>query len=55
MSKEMNRREFIKASAATGAVLMSGNLSSAIAQELKPIQLLPPQIEGVGPYAGVEG
>jgi len=27
MSKKMNRREFIKASAATGAVLMSGNLS----------------------------
>ena len=40
MSKEMNRREFMKASAATGAVLMTGTLSSAIAQELKPIQLL---------------
>jgi hypothetical protein len=31
MLKEMNRREFIRTSAATGAVLMSGNLSSALA------------------------
>jgi nitroreductase len=47
MLKEMNRREFIKASAATGAVLMTGSLSPALAEELKPIQLLKPQ-EGSG-------
>ena len=47
MSKEMNRREFMKASAATGAVLMTGSLSPALAEELKPIQLLKPQ-EGSG-------
>lgn len=45
MLKEMNRREFIRTSAATGAVLMTGNLSLAIAQELKPIQLLKPQLD----------
>ena len=45
MLKEMNRREFIRTSAATGAVLMSGNLSSVLAQELKPIQLLKPQLD----------
>ena len=43
----------MKASAATGAVLMTGTLSSAIAQELKPIQLLPPQIEGGRPLMQV--
>lgn len=53
MLKEMNRREFIKASAATGTVLMTGDLRSAIAQELKPIQLLKPQIEGGRPLMQV--
>jgi len=53
MLKEMNRREFMKASAATGAVIMTGNLRSAIAQELKPIQLLKPQIEGGRPLMQV--
>ena len=53
MSKEMNRREFMKASAATGAVLMTGTLSSAIAQELKPIQLLAPQLNGGRPLMQV--
>ena len=43
----------MKASAATGAVLMTGTLSSAIGQELKPIQLLPPQIEGGRPLMQV--
>jgi len=43
----------MKTSAATGAVLMTGTLSSAIAQELKPIQLLPPQIEGGRPLMQV--
>ncbi len=45
MSEGMNRRQFIKASTAAGAVLMTGNLSSALAQELKPIQLLKPQLD----------
>jgi SagB-type dehydrogenase family enzyme len=45
MLKEMNRREFMRTSAATGAVLMTGNLSSALAQEFKPIQLLKPQLD----------
>jgi len=49
MEKEMSRREFMKASAATGAVLMSGNLSVTFAQELKPIQLLSPQVDGGRP------
>jgi nitroreductase len=47
MLKEINRREFMKASAAAGAVLMTGSLSSGLAEELKPIQLLKPQ-EGSG-------
>jgi len=45
MLNKMNRREFIRTSAATGAVLMTGNFSSALAQELKPIQLLKPQLD----------
>ena len=53
MSKEMNRREFMKASAATGAVLMTGSLSPAVAQELKPIQLLAPQLDGGRPLMQV--
>ena len=41
MEKNMNRREFVKASAAaTGAVLMAGNISLAFGEELKPIQLV---------------
>jgi nitroreductase len=53
MPKEMNRREFMKASAATGAVLMTGSLSSAFAKELKPIQLLAPQLDGGRPLMQV--
>ena len=53
MSKGMNRRDFMKASAATGAVLMTGNFASAVAQELKPIQLLPPQLNGGRPLMQV--
>jgi nitroreductase len=49
MSKGMNRREFMKASAATGAVLITRGLSPAFAQELKPIQLLAPQLDGGRP------
>jgi nitroreductase len=43
MGKKMSRREFLKASAATGAILsMTPNIS--LAQEPKPIQLSKPQI-----------
>lgn len=45
MLKEINRREFIRASTAASAVLVTGNLSSVLAQELKPIQLLKPQLD----------
>jgi predicted TIM-barrel fold metal-dependent hydrolase len=34
VSKDLNRREFLKASSATGAAFMSGNVSLAFAQEL---------------------
>lgn len=45
MEKNMNRREFVKASAAaTGAVLMAGNISLAFGEELKPIQLVKPEM-----------
>jgi hypothetical protein len=53
MSKEINRREFMKTSVATGGLLMTGSLSSAFAQELKPIQLLPPQLDGGRPLMQV--
>jgi nitroreductase len=43
----LDRREFIKVSAATGAVLMTGSLSPILAEELIPIQLVRPQ-EGSG-------
>jgi hypothetical protein len=43
MEKNLNRREFVKASAATGAVLMTGGFSLAFGQEVKPIQLLKPE------------
>jgi hypothetical protein len=43
MSKEMNRREFLKVTAATGAVITTGNTVSSFAQELQPIQLPKPQ------------
>jgi hypothetical protein len=42
MEKKMSRGDFMKASAAMAVVLVTGDLPSAIAQELKPIQLLPP-------------
>jgi len=45
MGKKMSRREFLKASAATGAILsMTPNIS--LAQQPKPIQLSKPQIGG---------
>lgn len=39
MSSEMNRREFMKASAATGAALVAAGVSAVSAQELKTIEL----------------
>jgi SagB-type dehydrogenase family enzyme len=53
MPKEINRREFLRASTATGAILVSGNLSAIFAQELKPIQLLSPQLDGGRPLMQV--
>lgn len=48
MEKKMNRREFLKVSAATGAILsMAPNISLAEAQ--KPIELLKPQIGSGNP------
>ena len=39
----MNRREFVRASAAaTGIALFAGSVSEALAEEPKPIQLLKP-------------
>ena len=43
MEKRINRREFLKASAATGAILsMAPKIT--LADEQKPIQLLKPQM-----------
>ena len=53
MFKGMNRREFLKASAATSIAMASKDITSVFAQELKPIQLLPPQIEGGRPLMQV--
>jgi len=39
MSNEMNRREFMKASAAAGAALMAAQATAVSAQEQKPIEL----------------
>ena len=49
MVREMNRREFVKVSAATGALLMAGSLPLVSAQEFKAIQLPKPQMEGGKP------
>ena len=49
MSKEMNRREFLKVTAATGAVITTGITRSSFAQEPQPIQLPKPQTEGGRP------
>jgi len=49
MSKEISRREFVKVSAATGSVLMTGSFSLAFAQGLESIQLPKPQTDGGKP------
>jgi len=48
MEKKMSRREFLKASAATGAILSMAP-SITLAEEQKPIQLLEPQSGGGSP------
>ena len=49
MEKKMDRREFLKVSAATGVVLsMAPNIASA--EEPKAIQLLKPQMGGGSPF-----
>ena len=53
MFKGMNRRDFLKVSAATSIAMASKDITSVFAQELKPIQLLPPQIEGGRPLMQV--
>jgi len=45
MLKGMNRREFIKVTAATGVVMTTGGTVLSLAQELQPIQLPKPQTE----------
>jgi len=49
MLKEMNRREFLKVTAATGAVMTTGGAVLSFAQELQPIQLPKPQTDGGRP------
>ncbi|MGD0624926.1 MAG: SagB/ThcOx family dehydrogenase [Thermodesulfobacteriota bacterium] len=49
MLKNVNRREFLKTTAATGAILIAGDLTSVFAEELKPIELPKPRVEGGKP------
>jgi len=53
MVKGMNRREFLKASTAASIAVASKDITSAFAQELKPIQLLSPQLDGGRPLMQV--
>ena len=48
MEKKMSRREFLKVSAATGAILSMAP-TITLAEEPKPIQLLTPQPGGGSP------
>jgi nitroreductase len=49
MPEKMNRREFLKVAAATGAAMTTGGAILSFAQEAKTIQLPPPQMEGGKP------
>jgi SagB-type dehydrogenase family enzyme len=49
MSKDISRRDFLKSSAATGALFMASGPSITMARELKPIELPKPQTEGGKP------
>ncbi len=53
MSKNVNRREFLKTTAATGAILIAGNLTLVFAEEGKPMQLPKPRVEGGRPLMQV--
>ncbi len=53
MSNEMNRREFLKVTAATGAVMTAGGSVSSFAQEVQPIQFPKPQMDGGRPLMQV--
>jgi len=53
MFKDMSRREFLRTTVATGVILSTKDISSVFAQELKPIQLLPPQLDGGRPLMQV--
>ncbi|MEN6319964.1 MAG: nitroreductase family protein [Syntrophaceae bacterium] len=53
MLKDMNRREFLIASAAAGIAIASTDITKVFAQELKPIQLLSPQLDGGRPLMQV--
>ena len=46
MLKGMNRREFLKVTAAAGAVMTTGGAVLSLAQELQPTQLPKPQTDG---------
>ncbi len=52
MEKKISRREFLKASAATGAILSMAP-TITLAEEPKTIQLIPPQPGGVSPLMQV--
>jgi SagB-type dehydrogenase family enzyme len=53
MFKGMNRREFLISSAAASIAIASKDITSVLAQELKPIQLLAPQLDGGRPLMQV--
>ncbi len=53
MSRNVNRREFLKTTAATGAILIAGDLTSIFAEEFKPIELPKPRVEGGRPLMEV--
>ena len=53
MSRNVNRREFLKTTAATGAILITGDLTSIFAEEFKPIELPKPRVEGGRPLMAV--
>ncbi len=55
MSNEMNRREFMKASAATGAALVASGVSAVSAQELKAIALPKSATGGANAFLDVLG
>lgn len=53
MLRNVNRREFLKTTAATGAILIAGDLTAVFAEELKPIELPKPRVEGGRPLMEV--